>query len=212
MATHRAAPRVRDARRTSSRTRPRAAPDGEALLARMRRRPWTRSNKRALPRGSEPHMGSGTTRAPRSCVNARPIVRSAGSNGRSTSKWWGSGRCTAGAAPPSTPCVCRPRAAWETVILRRYVLEDLNIEEPTSPNARRGSFGRWSRAGARRLGCLPSTLVTVWEELSGDDYHPWAETVMLVDIIDGATRRGEPEQLLHGFEDRLGQRLAALGK
>lgn len=48
-----------------------------------------------------------------------------------------------------------------------------------------------------------------WEERSGRAYHPWAEVVLLVDVLDTREAERTPERAV--LEERLGRALAALG-
>lgn len=50
--------------------------------------------------------------------------------------------------------------------------------------------------------------VSAWEDASGRTYHPWAEAVMLVDVIGWSPRR---DRSIADFELTLAQRLAELG-
>jgi aminoglycoside phosphotransferase (APT) family kinase protein len=52
-------------------------------------------------------------------------------------------------------------------------------------------------------------FIRIWESVSGATYHPWAEVVMLVDVIGWAHDRGNCE--LRDLELALARSLAELG-
>ena len=52
-------------------------------------------------------------------------------------------------------------------------------------------------------------FLATWEERSGRTYHPWAEVVLLVDVLDSRDERRTPERVV--LEERLAQGLSALG-
>ena len=52
-------------------------------------------------------------------------------------------------------------------------------------------------------------FLAIWEERSGRTYHPWAEVVLAVDVLDSRDDRRTPERVV--LEERLARGLAALG-
>jgi aminoglycoside phosphotransferase (APT) family kinase protein len=54
-------------------------------------------------------------------------------------------------------------------------------------------------------------FVTVWEDVSGSTYHPWSETVMLVDAFDWVARHADSRYVREQLEQMLALRLAELG-
>ena len=81
---------------------------------------------------------------------------------------------------------------------------------PSYPQSTAGQCNIFAERGLRRAdGTIADRLVGVWEGISGRAYHPWAEVVLLVDIMSwtGRHRADEPENL----ERALAQRLAELG-
>lgn len=72
-------------------------------------------------------------------------------------------------------------------------------------HCRANLLGRFSLEMADRF-------VLEWESLTGDTYHPWAETVMLVDAIDWMTRHDESPRVRRDLEELLARRLAELGR
>ena len=63
-------------------------------------------------------------------------------------------------------------------------------------------LGRFGREIAERY-------LAIWEERSGRTYHPWAEVVFAVDVLDSRESDRTPERVV--LEERLGRALAALG-
>jgi aminoglycoside phosphotransferase (APT) family kinase protein len=55
-------------------------------------------------------------------------------------------------------------------------------------------------------------FISVWEATTGLTYHPWAETVMLVDVLDWITRHNGPSRERVELESLLARRLAELGR
>jgi len=53
-------------------------------------------------------------------------------------------------------------------------------------------------------------FVGIWKAVSGSDYHPWAEVVMLVDAL-GSEPEGRTQQAARDLETALALRLAELG-
>jgi aminoglycoside phosphotransferase (APT) family kinase protein len=56
---------------------------------------------------------------------------------------------------------------------------------------------------------IADRFTDVWESISGHTYHPWSETVMLVDVVSWSDERTAQE--LRDLEDLLARRLAELG-
>lgn len=54
-------------------------------------------------------------------------------------------------------------------------------------------------------------FVEIWKEVSGSDYHPWAEVVMLVDAM-GWRSHERSSRSARALEQALSQRLAELGE
>ena len=52
-------------------------------------------------------------------------------------------------------------------------------------------------------------FLRTWEERSGRTYHPWAEVVLAVDVLDSRDDARTPERMV--LEERLARGLAALG-
>ena len=84
------------------------------------------------------------------------------------------------------------------------------IAEKLSPRAvdvfhcRGNLLGRFGMEVADRF-------LRVWETISGRTYHPWAETVMLVDALDWVTRHDVDVSERANLETLLARRLAELG-
>jgi len=54
-------------------------------------------------------------------------------------------------------------------------------------------------------------FITIWEDVAGTDYHPWAETVMLVDALGWITRHNGSARHREELESVLARRLAEFG-
>ena len=54
-------------------------------------------------------------------------------------------------------------------------------------------------------------FITIWEDVAGTAYHPWAETVMLVDALGWITRHNGSARHREELESVLARRLAEFG-
>jgi aminoglycoside phosphotransferase (APT) family kinase protein len=55
-------------------------------------------------------------------------------------------------------------------------------------------------------------FLATWQQVTGSDFHPWAEAVMLVDAFGWTTRRTRDPTHLRALESLLARRLAELGR